>query len=157
MPATSASPWFNMPFRCYHPYRKVSAFHMTFSQEAPITQKLAMYTIYPADSTAGHLSPVTPLQYDNALHMDEPGRTSSRVYFSKLSTTLPVVPVPKPDGEPGRPGRNGYTMKDVLGWDDMVYNEILVMSQSWPCTFYSQWYAEHGSRLCRGPPNKAFQ
>ncbi|THU96431.1 hypothetical protein K435DRAFT_797322 [Dendrothele bispora CBS 962.96] len=31
--------------------------------------------------------------------------------------------IPKPDGENGRPGRGGYALKDVLGWDQTDYKK----------------------------------
>ncbi|THV00406.1 hypothetical protein K435DRAFT_794156 [Dendrothele bispora CBS 962.96] len=40
---------------------------------------------------------------------------------SGTSKTAPVSSIPKPNGENGRPGRGGYSLRTVLGWDAKEY------------------------------------
>jgi hypothetical protein len=34
--------------------------------------------------------------------------------------------IPKPPGEVARPGRNGYTLRAVVPWDDVTYHQVHV-------------------------------
>jgi hypothetical protein len=38
-----------------------------------------------------------------------------------LSTLLDDFKIPKPQGEPGRPGRGGYTLESALNWNHNLY------------------------------------
>jgi hypothetical protein len=36
------------------------------------------------------------------------------------------VKIPKPKGEVARPKRHGYSLRNVVGWDDKTYNRVQV-------------------------------
>lgn len=42
--------------------------------------------------------------------------------------------IPKPAGEPGRPGRGGYNLQDALDWNVKTFNSLKVCSSRW-CLF----------------------
>ncbi|THV01482.1 hypothetical protein K435DRAFT_617871, partial [Dendrothele bispora CBS 962.96] len=45
--------------------------------------------------------------------------------------------VPKPHGENGRPGRGGYALKDVLGWDKDEYKKVQVRFYTQGCAYWN--------------------
>lgn len=45
---------------------------------------------------------------------------------STASSTAPTIKIPRPSGEPGRPGDQGFSVKDSLKLPDGVYDELLV-------------------------------
>ena len=70
-----------------------------------------------------------------------PSETSNTLEVSRGKDTL-LIPnspdgdtplIPKPPGEAGRRGtesRNGYNLQKALGWDDALYQEVMVSYSS---------------------------
>ncbi|KAG1867695.1 hypothetical protein F4604DRAFT_1927479 [Suillus subluteus] len=60
----------------------------------------------------------TPLASDSASSLDSLSDSDSSTLSVSLSEDLKI---PKPAGEPGRPGRGGYTLYEALDWNPKVY------------------------------------
>ncbi|KAK7438099.1 hypothetical protein VKT23_018265 [Stygiomarasmius scandens] len=81
-------------------------------------------------------SPVTVTTYPglpaSKQSSDQPNDTGMRTRSQKQVPTIriqssdkaPTTLIPKPDGENGRPGRGGYALKTVLGWDPKDYKKV---------------------------------
>src|ERR1700742_854605 len=98
----------------YHPYCRPSAIHLTFTLEAPLTDKLTIHKVFAMDPNPG-LPSIRPL-----LH--KPTTEMAKAYFEAIS--IDPACKPKPSGEAGRPSRNGYTLSKALDWPDDIYKEI---------------------------------
>lgn len=66
----------------------------------------------------------TPLPSDSASSLDSLSDSdSSSTSGASLSEDLKI---PKPAGEPGRPGRGGYTLYEALDWNPKAYTKFKV-------------------------------
>lgn len=111
------SPNNHSPAARYHPYRRLSAIHLTFAPEAPVSVKCTIHRIFPMDSDPSQPPPIRPL-------LQKPATLDARAYFAALS--IEAIPKRKPPGEAGRPSRGGYTLGEALGWPEDVYKEVQV-------------------------------
>ena len=68
---------------------------------------------------------------------DEPARPKYQLSMRRIWPQESIVPtlqigikalIPKPSGEVGRPGRNGYSLSSALGWDRVAYKKVQVGS-----------------------------
>jgi hypothetical protein len=89
-----------------------------FSPERLLTPPpLTIRTIYPIE-TRFPSPTLIPSPTDSLSLTSDPEIDSS----SKDATCL----IPKPSGEVARPGRRGYTLRDVVPWDDTTYAQVQV-------------------------------
>ncbi|KIJ34748.1 hypothetical protein M422DRAFT_263104 [Sphaerobolus stellatus SS14] len=56
--------------------------------------------------------------------------------------------IPKPKGEVGHPGSNGYSLQKVLGWEKTIYTTIQAKS----CAFGGRCAINHDSRYFAAAP-----
>lgn len=80
------------------------------------------------DSTPQHLDSSSADSHDST---SSPGSDSdSSTYDSGTSTSnrssAIEETIPKPHGEPGRPGRGGYNLKLAVGWPSREYKKLQV-------------------------------
>ena len=69
-------------------------------------------------------APLNPLEmnFDAEAHVSQPTVDP----FTQTAAIAKHPKIRKPSGEVGRPARGGYTLADVLEWDDNLYDKVQV-------------------------------
>lgn len=71
----------------------------------------------------------TPIPSDSSSSLDSASDSGSSTSTESLSEEPKI---PKPAGEPGRPGRGGYTLQEALDWNPKAYNKFKVSDMPSP-------------------------
>jgi hypothetical protein len=82
----------------------------------PLFRTLALHIIFGKERP----QPLTKLILRHTWPLESP---SSKLVLSPLISNKTAL-IAKPHGEVGRPGRNGYSLSVVLGWDKEDYQKV---------------------------------